>query len=74
MNTRTAVPDAVGGGLRFASFNVLNYFSTLDDSGPICGPSVDLDCRGADNATEFTRQRDKIITAITCQSILTESA
>jgi predicted extracellular nuclease len=48
-----------------ASFNVLNYFTTLDDSGPICGPSADQGCRGADNAFEFVKQRDKLITAIT---------
>ena len=47
-----------------ASFNVLNYFTTLDDSGPICGPLQNQDCRGADNDTELTRQRDKIIAAL----------
>ena len=55
----------MGGTLKVATFNVLNYFTTLDGSGPICGPLSDQDCRGADNAGEFTRQRDKIITAIT---------
>jgi predicted extracellular nuclease len=64
VNTRDAAPPSVGGTLKVASFNVLNYFTTLDDSGPICGPSGDMDCRGADNAAEFTRQRDKIIAAI----------
>ena len=64
VNPRTAEPDPVGGSLKFASFNVLNYFSTLDGSGPICGPAEDQYCRGADNADEFTRQRDKIIAAI----------
>jgi predicted extracellular nuclease len=63
-NPRTVEPDPVGGGLKFASFNVLNYFSTLDNSGSICGPAADQGCRGADNAEEFTRQRDKIISAI----------
>ena len=63
-NVRTAEPNPVGGTLKVASFNVLNYFSTLDNSGPICGPSEDQDCRGADDADEFTRQRDKIIAAI----------
>ena len=37
-NERTASPDAVGGPLSVATFNVLNYFTTLDNSGPICGP------------------------------------
>jgi hypothetical protein len=64
VNARTAQPDDVGGGLRFASFNVLNYFSTLDNAGSICGPSSNQACRGADNAGEFTRQRDKIFAAL----------
>ncbi len=63
-NPRTAVPDNVGGNLKVASFNVLNYFTTLDGSGSICGPLSNLECRGADNATELTRQRDKIIAAL----------
>ena len=63
-NARTASPDPVGGSMTVATFNVLNYFTTLDNSGPICGPEEDQGCRGADNATEFTRQRDKIIAAM----------
>ena len=63
-NPRTGSPEPVGGDLKVASFNVLNYFTTLDDAGSICGPLADQDCRGADNATEFTRQRDKIIAAL----------
>lgn len=43
-------PD-VGGTLKVASFNVLNYFTTFGS-------------RGADDQTEFDRQRDKIINAI----------
>lgn len=66
VNPRTAQPDNVGGNLKVASFNVLNYFTTLDDGvNDICGPNEDLECRGADDAGEFTRQRDKIIAAIT---------
>jgi predicted extracellular nuclease len=65
VNTRDATPLDVGGTLKVASFNVLNYFTTLDGSGDICGPLGNLGCRGADNAFEFTRQRDKIIAAIT---------
>lgn len=61
---RPVQPNDVGGSLKVASFNVLNYFTTLDDSGPICGPQEDQDCRGADDANEFTRQRDKIIAAL----------
>ncbi|TGD75477.1 ExeM/NucH family extracellular endonuclease [Mangrovimicrobium sediminis] len=63
-NPRPASAPAVGGSLKVASFNVLNYFTTLDDSGAICGPAMNLDCRGADNAEEFERQRSKIIAAL----------
>jgi len=63
-NPRTASPDPVGGNLKVASFNTLNYFTTLDNSGPICGPLQNQDCRGADDANEFTRQRDKLVAAL----------
>jgi predicted extracellular nuclease len=64
-NPRTASPDDVGGSLKVASFNVLNYFTTLDDGvNDICGPLANQECRGADDANEFTRQRDKIIAAL----------
>ncbi len=67
-NARPAAPDVVGGRLTVASFNVLNYFATIDetpfrDSGP-CGPSVMLDCRGADSEAERVRQLDKIVAAL----------
>ena len=58
------VPPAVPGSVHVASFNVLNYFLTLDSGAAICGPNLDQDCRGADSASEFTRQRDKIISAL----------
>jgi predicted extracellular nuclease len=65
-NPRTAEPGSVDGSLKVASFNVLNYFSTIDDGvNDICGPLLILECRGADNAEEFVRQRDKIIAALT---------
>jgi len=63
-NLRPATPDPVGGTLRVATMNVLNYFTTIDTGPDICGPSGGLDCRGADSLLEFTRQRDKIISAI----------
>jgi len=63
-NPRPTPPDEVSGSLKVASFNVLNYFSTIDTGAYICGPSQDLECRGADTPEEFTRQRDKIIAAI----------
>ncbi len=50
-NPRPIAPAGVGGTLKVASFNVLNYFTTLDS-------------RGADTEQEFTRQRDKIFAAL----------
>src|SRR5690606_3927762 len=61
-NPRPEQPADVGGSLRAAAFNVLNYFEDFGSTG--CGPAGAEDCRGADNATEFTRQRDKIIAAL----------
>ncbi|MCB8922543.1 MAG: ExeM/NucH family extracellular endonuclease [Ardenticatenaceae bacterium] len=62
-NSRPATPPAVGGTLKVATFNVLNYFNTF--TGCTAGVSgAAIDCRGAEDATEFTRQRDKIINAI----------
>jgi uncharacterized protein len=63
-NPRTAFPDDVGGSLKVASFNVLNYFTTIDTGAWICGPAGTMECRGADTEEEFTRQRDKIIAAL----------
>lgn len=64
-NLRTNAPDAVGGTLKVAAFNVLNYFTTIDQSGASCYPrGTRDDCRGADSASEFTRQRDKIVAAL----------
>jgi predicted extracellular nuclease len=62
-NPRTATPEDLGGNFKVASANVLNYFTTLDVDGAVCGPS-NLGCRGANNSEEFTRQRDKTIKAI----------
>jgi hypothetical protein len=64
-NPRTAAPAAVGGTLRIGSMNVLNYFSTLDNAGPICGPLANQECRGADSVSEFNRQTAKLVAALT---------
>ncbi len=69
VNERQAAPEDVGGTITVAGFNVLNYFTTIDDSGPICGPSGDLGCRGADTAEEFVRQRTKIINALSIMDV-----
>jgi len=62
-NPRPATPAAVGGTMTVAAANVLNYFNTF--SGCTFGVGgASADCRGADNAAEFTRQRDKIIASL----------
>lgn len=50
-NPRPEAPVARGGLMRVASFNVLNYFTTLDS-------------RGADSTAELDRQREKTVAAI----------
>jgi predicted extracellular nuclease len=62
-NPRPGVPN-VGGTIQVAAYNVLNYFTTIDNAGSICGPLGNQGCRGADTASEFTRQRDKLVDAI----------
>ncbi len=64
VNPRTAQPADVGGNLKVSSFNVLNYFTTIDTGAFICGPAGDQECRGADDANELARQRAKIVAAI----------
>jgi len=63
-NPRTPMPDGVGGDIKVASFNVLNYFTTIDAGPDICGPLANLDCRGADSQAEFDRQVAKILSAL----------
>ena len=67
VNPRPTQPEEVGGSLKVVSMNTLNYFSTIDQGSSywICGPSQDMECRGADTPEEFTRQRDKIIATLT---------
>ena len=55
----------MGGALKVASFNVLNYFTTIDNGEAICGPEgFEQRCRGADTAQEFEDQAAKIVDAI----------
>ena len=63
-NPRPGAP-AIGGTVRVASFNVLNFFTTVDGGQSICGPQQDQGCRGADSATEYARQLEKTVTALT---------
>ncbi|MGZ4662033.1 MAG: ExeM/NucH family extracellular endonuclease, partial [Arthrobacter sp.] len=73
--TRTEAPAAVGGNLKLASFNVLNYFPTTGDQIAGCKFYTDragnpitvsggCNVRGAANAGNFKRQQDKIVAAI----------
>jgi predicted extracellular nuclease len=50
-NPREAMPSPVNGTLTVASFNVLNFFTTLDE-------------RGADTASELIRQEAKLVSAL----------
>ncbi len=63
-NPRSDAPPELGGSLTVATFNVLNYFTSLDSGAAVCGPARAADCRGADSDAEFTRQRAKIANAI----------
>ncbi len=61
-NPRTTMVDDVGGNLRVGAANVQNYFTTFDDGTNKCPPSnAANDCRGANNAVEFSRQRTKVV-------------
>lgn len=62
-NPRPGIPS-IAGSLRVASFNVLNFFSGVDEGQPVCGPSANANCRGADSAAELARQLGKIVTAL----------
>ena len=74
-DTRTEVPEAVGGQISLASFNVLNYFTTTGDQLSGCtyyddreGNHITVrggcEARGAANAESLKRQESKIVTAI----------
>lgn len=62
-NERPAsVPD-VGGPLKVVGMNLLNYFNTFTGCTNGVG-GVPADCRGAEDATEFSRQYTKTVAAI----------
>jgi predicted extracellular nuclease len=63
-NPRDLVPEEVGGDLKIATLNALNYFSTIDTGIPACGPNLDQDCRGADDENERQRQLTKLTEAL----------
>jgi predicted extracellular nuclease len=73
-NLRSAAPEAVGGNITVASFNVLNYFTTFTNGQTASGQTGQgcslgsatsaSNCRGADSLAEFVRQRAKIVEAM----------
>jgi hypothetical protein len=73
-NPRPPAPGPVGGTLRAAAMNTLNYFITPDypntnPPNPLdnkCGPANSVECRGhdADQPLELKRQRDKLLQAL----------
>lgn len=62
-NPRDDTPPDVGGRLKVATFNVLNFFTTLDEGSNTSGPSGQ-NPRGADNQDEFDRQAAKLVSAL----------
>ncbi|OGO37310.1 MAG: hypothetical protein A2W35_02370 [Chloroflexi bacterium RBG_16_57_11] len=71
VNPRPPAPEPVGGTLRVAAMNTLNFFVTADypTGNPLdnkCGPLNNVECRGwdSDQADEFTRQRTKLLAAL----------
>ena len=78
-NPRPATDVSVDGNLKIASFNVLNFFTTLDQfpdtGGDDVGPAQDQEPRGADTSPqdaldgftptqEYDRQLSKLVAAI----------
>ncbi|MCU1524119.1 MAG: multifunctional nuclease/2,3-cyclic-nucleotide [Microbacteriaceae bacterium] len=79
VNTRTPAPNNVGGNIRIATFNVLNYFPTTGDERTGCTFYNDRDgnpitvnnsdapgcgVRGAATEESFQRQQAKTVSAI----------
>ena len=73
-NPRPTTAPAVGGNVKLAAANVLNYFTTFTDgtntagqTGQGCtqsGGTSAGNCRGANNLAEFTRQRAKLVKSL----------
>lgn len=62
-NPRPPAPEPVGGTLRVASFNLLNWFNTFSGCANGVGGQT-TDCRGAEDAAELERQAAKTVAAI----------
>lgn len=57
-------PKDIDGDLKIATFNLENWFTTIDNGKEICGPLENFLCRGADSKTEQHRQLTKLVAAI----------
>lgn len=63
-NERPTGTPAVGGTIKVASANLLNFFDTFTGcTGGVGGAAID--CRGASDATEYQRQLAKEVAALT---------
>lgn len=63
-NARPTAAPAVGGSLKVASANLLNFFNTFSGcTFGLGGPAAD--CRGAGDSVEFERQAAKEVAALT---------
>jgi predicted extracellular nuclease len=62
--SRQSQPTPIAGEVKIASFNVRNYFTTIDKGQETCGPKQNFGCRGADSDDEFMRQQSKLVSAI----------
>ena len=60
-NPRPEAPEEVNGNITVASFNVLNYFTTLDEGS---NTSINGDPRGAHSEDELQRQTTKLVEAL----------
>jgi hypothetical protein len=64
-NPRPATPENVGGNIKVASINLLNYFNTFGSTACTNGVGGSVaECRGADNQNEFDRQSAKSVANI----------
>ena len=65
-NVRPTAAPEVGGTLRVADANLLNYFTDLDTGATITVPGgVSFQPRGANTAAELQRQQDKAVASLT---------
>ncbi|GAB2883025.1 hypothetical protein GCM10027046_09320 [Uliginosibacterium flavum] len=63
VNSRPDQSPNVGGRLRVAGMNVLNFFNSFSGCAGGVGGAA-MDCRGAENANEFARQSAKTVAAL----------